>query len=306
LLGRDLIAEALSTETLAAITDAPGFSAAARGFALRRAAVLAETPPEIRWLTRDLASTGIFYAALVRDAVFGGATVAGLWQSAQLEGRCSRGRVYAWVDRAIGSGLMRIVAGPQRWTDRRLLLDSRLPKEGFRRVAADCASFAGFAPELGAISEAPGELALSTYLRVMLEIAVAHPHVVGGEQRPIGRLLDADGGMQLLMHLVGREASPHSILIGATPFSYAACSRHAGISRLQVRRLVRVAEDAGLLRLEPRGWLTPEPELLGDLGWVLAVNLQVLRLTAQALGGNTSGALTEAAGQSEQSPSAQA
>ena len=278
----DFVADALSPQTLRRIHEAPGFAPAARNMALSRLAVLGSTSPDIRWLVRDLASTGIFYAALAHEAVFGGATVTGLCDIAQ-DGICSRGRVIAWVERAIGFGLVQVAAGPERWTRRRLILDSRLAAEAVRRVKADCDTFATLAPELGEISTATAALALATYLRVAFELTLTRPDVMRGEQLPIGRLMSTDGGTQLLMYLLSRQPEGASILLVPTPLSVAACARHARISRLQVRRLVRLAEEAGLFEPGPPRWIAPTHRLVDDFGWVLAANLQVLRITAEAL-----------------------
>jgi len=251
--------------------------------ALRRLAVLGSTPPDIHWLIRDLASTGIFYAALAQEVVFGGATTAGLCGTAHREGICSRGRVIAWVERAIGFGLAHVAAGPARWTKRRLILDSRLAAEAVRRVEADCDSFATLAPELRAISTTTAALALATFLRVAFELTVTRPDVMRGERLPIGRLMSTDGGTQLLMYLLGHQPDGSSMLLAPTPLSIAACARHARISRLQVRRLLRLGEEAGLFEPGPPRWVIPTLRLADEFGWVLAANLQVLRITADAL-----------------------
>jgi hypothetical protein len=117
----------------------------------------------------------------------------------------------------------------------------------------------------------------------VFELTLTRPDVMRGERLPIGSLMSTDGGTQLLMYLLGRQPEGSSMLLAPTLLRVAACARHARISRLQVRRLVRLGEQAGLFEPGPPHWVIPTRRLNDEFGWILAANLQVLRITADAL-----------------------
>jgi hypothetical protein len=96
----EFVEEALAPATLERIAAAPGFPEIMRRYAGNRLDAYAATSAPLRWLTRDLARAALFFTALVRDAILGGATVANLCESAKADRTCSRGRVLAWVEGA--------------------------------------------------------------------------------------------------------------------------------------------------------------------------------------------------------------
>jgi hypothetical protein len=65
------------------VRSAANFNDSIVNYAWSRLRVFSTFDADIRWLTRDIARTAIYYAALVRDSVFGMATVTGLCRSAE-------------------------------------------------------------------------------------------------------------------------------------------------------------------------------------------------------------------------------
>ena len=277
---RAFVDEALAPETFEAIAAAPGFANHLRRYALCRLAASTLATPEMRWLTKDLARTGIYYATLVRDAVFGGATVAGLCRSAEADHICSRGRVMAWAERALAMQVVTLRPGPEPWTQRRLDVSPGLRQDALRRLQADCEGYAGLAPELPAFAER-GEQALTSHLQTLLELTLIRPDVMHGADMPISRLLHTDGGVQFVYQLVAAQKPHQGALLEDTPFAASSCARQAGISRAQLQRLLHIGEEQSLLRLTGARTISFTPTMLHNLAWVSIVMVQALRIAAR-------------------------
>ena len=144
----------------------------------------------------------------------GSATVIGLCRSAERDKVCSRGRVVAWVERAMKLGLIHVAPGHEAWTQRRLILDPRLGEAITMRIRSDVAALSGLAPELRAVSEVawPAD-SLKIYLSTLLELAFRKPEIVSGTPMPITQLMHIEAGIEFLAYLVvqktPREATGH-------------------------------------------------------------------------------------------------
>ena len=274
---KQFVDDAFDPRTFERIASTPGFPEVMRRYARIRLDAFAATPAPIKWLTRDLARTGLLYAALIRDGMMGGATVAGLCESAKADHTCSRGRVLAWVEGARELRLITVPAGSGVWTQRRLFLDPGLRAGAVRRLRLECDGYAPLAPELKWLAGL-GDEGLSAYFQALAELSATRPDIVRGADMPISRLLHTDGGAELLYHLLALQKPNQTRLLEATTLNMTACAQDAGISRIQIHRLLRIAEEAGLLRLEGRKTVVFTPTLLHNLAWVLIVYMQVLKI----------------------------
>ncbi len=258
------------------------FDEAIARYAQSRLATFAAFDADIRWLTKDIARTAIYYAALVRDSVFGNATVVGLCRSAERDRVCSRGRVVAWVERAMKLGLIHVAPGHEPWTQRRLILDPRLGEAISMRIRSDVAALSDLAPELRALSEAawPAD-SLKIYLSTLLELAFRKPEIVSGTPMPITQLMHIEAGIEFLAYLVVRRASGESQVIDDVGVAMSDCARRLGVSRAHLYRLLETVTAAGLLAPTGDHRVTITPLLYENLSWVVAANVQMYRLFAR-------------------------
>jgi hypothetical protein len=269
--------EVFAPATFERVARDPTFPGIMRRYAQSRLAVFAASSGPIRWLTRDLARTGLLYAAMVRDSVMGGATVAGLCESAKADHTCSRGRVLAWVEGARELRLITVPPGPGAWTKRRLVLDPSLYDGAVRRLRTECDGYAPLAPELTWLS-GMGRDALRAYFQTLVELSALRPDIVRGADMPISRLLHTDGGAELMFHLLALQPPGQARLLEPTTLNMTACASQAGISRIQIHRLLKIAEEAGLFHVVDRRTVVFTPTMLQNLAWVLIVYMQVLRV----------------------------
>jgi hypothetical protein len=260
------------------------FNEAVVKYAHSRLETFAAFDADIRWLTKDIARTAIYYAALVRDCVFGVATVAGLWQSAKRDRVCSRGRVMAWVDRAMKHGLIHVTPGHEAWTQRRLILDPRLGDAVAMRVRSDVAALADLDPQLRAASEIvwPAD-GLKIFLSTLLELAFRKPEIVSGAPMPITQLMHIEAGMEFLAYLIIQSDQGETQVIDDVRVAMSDCAQRLGVSRAHLYRLLDTVTAAGLLAPAGDQRVTIMPLLYENLAWVVTANLQMYRLFARRL-----------------------
>ena len=262
----------------------PQFNDAVGEYAWSRLNTFAAFDADIRWLTKDIARTAIYYAALVRDSVFSNATVAGLCKSAKRDRVCSRGRVMAWVERAMKLGLIDVAPGHEAWTQRRLILDPRLGDAIMMRIRSDVAALADLAPELRAASEVawPAD-ALKIFLSTLLELAFRKPEIVSGTPMPITQLMHIEAGMEFLCILVVQRAPGESQVIDDVDVAMSECAQRLGVSRTHLYRLLETVTAAGLLAPAGDHRVTITQLLHENIAWVVTANVQMYRLFARRL-----------------------
>ena len=260
------------------------FDDAISEYAKSRLKTFAAFDADIRWLTKDIARTAIYYAALVRDSVFGNATVIGLCRSAERDKVCSRGRVVAWVERAMKLGLIHVAPGHEAWTQRRLILDPRLGDAIAMRIRSDVAALSSLAPELRAVSEVawPAD-SLKIYLSTLLELAFRKPEIVSGTPMPITQLMHIEAGIEFLAYLVVQKTPREPQVIDDVRVAMSDCARLLGVSRAHLYRLLETVTAAGLLAPAGDHRVTITPLLSDNLAWVVTANVQMYRLFARRL-----------------------
>jgi hypothetical protein len=160
------------------------------------------------------------------------------------------------------------------------VLDPSLYLEAVQRLHTLCEGFAPLAPELTSLAGL-GQEGLRAYYQTVVELSVMRPDIVRGAEMPISRLLYTDGGAELMFHLLAVQKPDQDLLLEPTTLNMSACARRAGISRIQIHRLLKIAEGADLLRLVDRNTVVFTPTMLQNFGWVLTVYMQVLKIAAR-------------------------
>jgi hypothetical protein len=260
------------------------FNDAVAEYAKSRLKTFAAFDADIRWLTKDIARTAIYYAALVRDSVFGNATVGGLCLSAKRDRVCSRGRVLAWVERAMKLGLIHVSPGHEAWTQRRLILDPRLGDAIAMRIRFDVAALADLAPELRDACEIiwPDD-ALKIFLSTLLELAFRKPEIISGTPMPITQLMHLEAGMEFLGYLIVQGGLGEAQHIDDVRVAMSDCAQQIGVSRAHLYRLLDTVTAAGLLAPAGDHRVRVTPLLHDNLAWVVTANVQLYRLFARRL-----------------------
>jgi hypothetical protein len=276
---------ALGAESLAALRAHPEFRRTGDAVAEANVASLARMDDEARWLTADLGRASLCGALLMLDAFPGGATAQALFASAAANAVCSRGRVVSFLHYAQAKDRIAIAAGPEPWTQRRLVVSEAF-QTPFRRMALDRMRAMGrMAPELAQAADRFEDPAL--YRRFMAALATmigARRDLFGGPPGAMTLFMERHGGMDILRDLARSQPAERGGFLEAAPLSRSGLARRNNVSRTQVMRLLADAEAAGLLTAT-RDRVTFSQRLSDEAERHLAFTLQTARLAAaMALG----------------------
>ena len=234
-----------------------------------------------RWLTKDLGRFSLYLAALILSAEPEGLTVATLVAAAKANGTCSRGRVLAFVDYALGAGFLGLPVGDTAWTQRRLVVHEQFRHYLVERMRSDLSALAVVAPRTALaadrISERP---VFDAGLRFMGLVARARGDLFNDPEVLVGFFLKREGAFRILQYLLLQQAPGRARLLEEAGVERSKVSRAAGVSRPHLNQVLDDAARAGLIN-----WLTARrirfaPELSEDLERHYALTLQAVRLLA--------------------------
>lgn len=210
-------------------------------------------PRDLRWLSRDLAGHALVGAALILEVTPDGLSGRTLFEAAQRNRTCSRGRAAAFLNRLIALGHADVADGAGPWTRRRVTLS-----EGFKaaygpRATGLLEAIAVFEPRLAGAAERalrPGRF--SHFLLALALLQPTRPDLFAGPEMPIMLFLGRDGGKRVLDDLMGRLPAERTRMLTDVEVSVSALARDNHVSRTQVQRLLADGEAQGLLRIQGR------------------------------------------------------
>ncbi len=262
----------------------PGFQAVAEAMAAAAIRHYESQEAPARWLSRDRGRWGLYVTAVVLGYLPGDLTAAALAASAEQHEVASRGRARAFVDYALKTGRLELAPGPAPWTQRSLrvmpsllapirsgiggLMDAAAP------VATDLAGARGLLARDEDVSAAVVEI-----IQVMLAIRAAEiPPIT-----PVDFFSAREGGLRVLEGLVTAKDPPGPGPLERATIAKAETARRFHISRAHLNLMLADAEAAGWLSHPTRQTVIVSPALReGYLRWA-ALQIQGLRLVAQAL-----------------------
>ncbi len=271
-------------EALREVARGPRFREVAEASAAEAIAEFQRLDPASRWLMKDLGRTSIYVAAYVLSALPGGLTLSGLIAPLVANRVANRGRIVAFVERALATGRLEVAAGPLPWTQRRLVL-----RPEFVEVLRDRA--VGALTIVGRIDPTSALAATRLSDDRALEVAyfkiagiTALMHAWGAPRLPrIEFFMRRDGGLKILQGLLLSQPSSRARLLEAAAFSKTDLAKRCAVSRIHLDTLLEDAESQGLLVRAGRGAVTFDPALSDSYELWVAMQVQATRLVAEAV-----------------------
>ena len=273
----------------------PQFPDAMRMLAREAASFGAEIDPAGRWLLQDIGRGAIYMAALILNGLAvtvprtlpGGLTAATLVRASMANGTASRGRVEDFVLYALNAREMSLAPGPLHWTQRPLTLLAPFTGRMRRRARIDTAAVARLDPDLAPLlPRLEEERFFNAFWLWTGVIADAQPSVTRGPPSPTMVFLERRSGMNILFHVIAdQEQGP---LAQEGPLDRAAFPRLYAVSHTHVGRMLRDAEQRGLMAFPAPGRVRVLAPLAEDLAATYSLTLQIvcsaLRAAAQMTG----------------------
>ena len=273
-----------SEAALREVARGPRFRELAEASAAEAIAEFQRLDPASRWLIKDLGRTSIYVAACVLSALPGGLTLSGLIAPLVANRVANRGRIVAFVERALATGRLDVAPGPLPWTQRRLT-----PRTAFVEVLRDRA--VGTLTIVGRIDRASALAATRLSDDRALEVAYLKIAEVTALMRTWGAprlpriefFMTRGGGLKILQGLLLRQASGRARLLEEAKFSKTELAHGCGVSRIHLDTLLRDAGSEGLLVSTGRGAVVFDPALSDSYELWVAMQVQAARLVAEAV-----------------------
>ena len=240
--------------------------------------------PASRWLMKDLGRTSIYVAAYVFSTLSGGLTLSGLIAPLVANGVANRGRIVAFVERAVATGRLEVAPGALPWTQRQLILRPAFV-EVLRDRAFGALTIVGRSDPASALAATrlPEERALKVACSKTAEIT-ALMRTWGAPRLPrIEFFMTRDGGLKILQGLLLSQPSSRVRLLEAARFSKTDLAKRCAVSRIHLDTLLEDAESQGLLVRAGRGAVTFDPALSDSYELWIAMQIQATRLVAEAV-----------------------
>ncbi len=273
-----------SEAALREVARGPRFRGVAEASAAEAIAEFQRLDAASRWLTKDLGRTSIYVAAYVLNALPGGLTLSGLIEPLVANRVAKRGRIVAFVERALGTGHMEVAPGHLPWTQRRLLLCPPFVDVLRDRAVGALNTFGPLDP-----TSASAALRLSddrilevAYMKVAQITALAQSWGVPSLPR-IEFFMRREGGLKILQGLLLRQSPGRARLLEAAVFSKTDLARSCGVSRIHLDTLLEDAESEGLLVRAGRGGVVFDAALSDSYMLWVAMQAQGARLVAEAV-----------------------
>jgi hypothetical protein len=232
---------------LNAIRAHPQFIPAVRAICAASLDVFATASPAERWLLKDEYAASLSLAAVIREALDGRVTAAGITLEAQGNDTASPNRVRRFVQEAMARGLIRIPPGPEIWTQRPLILQPGLLALWTRVAAVDGVCMSRVMPELAGFFERLGEH--EVFRRFWA--ATGLMFLTGGDlvvpEPEVFFLHDRNGGSRLLQCAASAPSGTPARLLDRLSMSRTALAAAMGVSRPHLNLMLRDAEARGLL-----------------------------------------------------------
>jgi hypothetical protein len=273
-----------SETALRGVGRGPRFREVAEASAAEAIAEFQRLDPASRWLMKDLGRTSIYMAAYVLSALPGGLTLSGLIAPLVANRVANRGRIVAFVERALATGRLEVAPGPLPWTQRPLILRSAFV-EVLRDRAVGALTIIGRVDPTCALAATrlSDDRALEVAYFKTAEIT-ALVQTWGAPHLPrIEFFMTRDGGLKILQGLLLRQPSSRARLLEASTFSKTDLAKRCAVSRIHLDTLLEDAESEGLLVRAGRGAVMFDPALSDSYELWIAMQIQAARLVAEAV-----------------------
>ncbi len=273
-----------SEAALREVARGPRFREVAEALAAEAITDYQRMDPATRWLMKDLGRTSIYIAAYVLSALPGGLTLSGLIAPLVAGRVANRGRITAFVERALATGRLEVVPGPLPWTQRRLILRPAFVEALRDRAVGGLLTVGLIDPNsVAAAKRLSDDRALEVAYFKTAEIT-ALMQTWGAPRLPrIEFFMSRDGGLKILQGLLLRQDSARTQLLEAATFSKTDLARSCGVSRVHLNTLLLDAEQEGLLVFAGRGGVAFDPALSDSYELWVAMQVQGARLVAEAV-----------------------
>lgn len=273
--------EPLSPQDLAALRAHPRFRATVEAHAAETLAHYASLSRIERWAQSDLGRAALTAAAIVLDALPVGLTLGGLFEAAARTGFCSRGRVLAYLDRAIANGLIAPAQPAAKIeTNTRLVMSDRFVMAMSDPLELAVRSVAVLAPEtapaIPRLEDIDVRKRMTGWIGVL---TIARPELFPGAGQPVHLFQARDGGARMMEELICRQPPARARLLETCEVSHSALARASFCSRRHAERLLKDGVALGLMQVEG-GRVTVSPELSADVERFFARVFAIARIAA--------------------------
>lgn len=270
----------ITTQDVAALRAHPDFRAAVETYAANNLASYRARPLIERWMVSDIGRASLSGTVSILDA-HGRLTPAALMGSKPVTGgEVSRGRVRAYLQRAIANELILAPPGPLGMDS--LLTTSPRFRETMRRALRNVLeAAASLSPAAAPALERMGEDAFYQQVARRLGAIVIARADLFPVDRPLWLFHGRDGGGRMLEYLIARQRPDRQRLLEDGKVTHSGLARASLCSRTHVIQLLADGEALGLLRRDGRT-LTVARELSDDAERFYAATFSVVAAAALA------------------------
>jgi hypothetical protein len=233
------LADLVTEEGLACLRKHPKFRAAVEQAAAQSIVYFQNLDSTRQWITKDIGRATICVTALTLHLI-GDLTVHSLTAACVSSGISSAGRVQQLVRRCQDIGEMTVDPGDGLWTRRPMRVGAGLIRMLRERALIDLSAMLQLAPELSAAAEAAQtDDGFAAYALAISLLATVRSDMFNFRSTPpITFFLEREAGMLLLFDLIGAQDPGRRRLLEAARISRYALSRHYGVSRAHINKLL--------------------------------------------------------------------